>query len=369
MFDQFPTNIVFVQKDLNKWKNRIDINDAIKMESVFEQLDSGTDNWIFQTYALLLKAGLNVEIVENFVPNALCIAHYDHLKTPPPFNSYVVSVKADRDRTFTCQSEIIQSPSSKECELNFFLPHWPQPNLIARDESRGSEIKRIGYFGEAKYLPPRFKSTEFIEKLKKMGIEFVEKSHNPDWADYSDIDIVFAVRDATPHYLASKPASKLVNAWLAKCPALVGEEPIFNYYKKSDLDYFQVISESDFFKALNRLISQPSIYTAMVNNGIERVNEVDRNAVLQVWVNTINTKIIPDYESWLRRSKLSKIIQCHLQRFRKRIRGHLNDVGFNQATGEPMDRTTMLRKILWLIFDRYAWKQYSARKQYFKNHR
>ncbi|MFT5760217.1 MAG: hypothetical protein ACI9LM_005001 [Alteromonadaceae bacterium] len=107
----------------------------------------------------------------------------------------------------------------------------------------------------------------------------------------------------------------------------------------------------------------------MVNNGIERANEVDRNAVLQVWVNTINTKIIPDYESWLRRSKLSKIIQCHLQRFRKRIRGHLNDVGFNQATGEPMDRTTMLRKILWLIFDRYAWKQYSARKQYFKNHR
>jgi hypothetical protein len=47
------------------------------------------------------------------------------------------------------------------------------------------------------------------------------------WHDYSTDDLVLAVRDLTEKDALVKPASKLVNAWIAGVPALLGPEPAF----------------------------------------------------------------------------------------------------------------------------------------------
>lgn len=366
ILEKNSTKIVFVQKDLKKWKKLTDLKNVTELEKALVHLDSGVDCWIFQTYVFLLKAGVNVEIVDYFIPNALCIAHFDNLLTPPPSSAYVVSVKGDRDRTFTCQSEIIQSPYSKEHSLNYFIPHWPQPNLTIRDVNRGTTIKTLGYFGLKKYIPHRFRTPEFIEGLKAMGIKFIVKEQYPDWADYSNVDVVFAIRDGSPYYLASKPASKLVNAWFAGCPALLGQEPVFNYYKKSDLDFIQTTSVEDVLCALRKLVAEPDLYQAMIDNGSGRLCEVNHNAITQIWIDTFTNEIIPDYHKWLKKSAINKSISSYIQRIRKFVRGHLYDVGFDQSTGYPMDRTSRLRKGLWLLFDSYARREYQARKTFFK---
>ncbi|MGJ8694438.1 MAG: hypothetical protein ACSHW0_18365 [Thalassotalea sp.] len=358
--------IFFVQRDLNKWKEKVDFTDIDALEHSLDILDTAPDGWIYQTYVLLKKRGFNVDISDHFIADEICIAHYDNLHTSPPANSYAVAVRGDRDRSFICSFELIQSPSGKEYNKNIYVPHWPQLNLIPRESNRCNKIERIGYFGEKKYLPQRFQSESFNLALKSLGVELVVRDTFEQWSDYSNIDAVLAVRDGNPYYLASKPVSKLVNAWLAGCPALLGKEPIFNHYRQSALDFIEVDTAEDVLDAIYRLQNDSLLYENMRINGLKRAIEVDHDAVATNWITVINEEIIPDYNLWLKKPDIVKKLTLFSQQLRKKIRGHLYDVGLNHETGKAEDRTSLLRKIIWFLFDRFAWTEYKKRKMYFK---
>lgn len=365
VLEQLAETVFFVQKDLQKWRSRADVNNPRECLTALRYLDSGADCWVFQTYSRLKSAGYDVEIVEEFVPGRICIAHYDHLRRRPDYNSYIVSVKADRDRTFTCHSEIIQSPYSKEIDNNYFIPHWPQPSLIQRDEKRANNITNVGYFGESKYIPNRFKSKMFLEKLANLGIHFRVIDEKSLWNDYSDIDVVFAIRDGAPYYLASKPASKLVNAWLAGCPAIVGSEPVFSYYKRSNQDFIEASSVEDVLIALQTLKDNPAKYQEMRDNAKNRALEFSSQIIENSWVETINKRIVPDFVEWRKCSSMNKKLFMLIQVIRKKIRGHLCDVGYDQSLGIPRDRTRWSRKLLWRLFDDFAFNEYKKRQKFF----
>lgn len=66
----------------------------------------------------------------------------------------------------------------------------------------------------------------FAARLEALGVAFdvVHKGRAQDWRDYREADVVVAVRPFDSSLHAAKPPSKLINAWLAGVPALLGAE-------------------------------------------------------------------------------------------------------------------------------------------------
>ena len=293
--------IHFVFRDLDRhWPDLANGEPLPSPPDLVARCRTGPDNWIIQGYAELARRGLPVRLGTEFRPGEVCVAHYDHIAPSPALaDSFVISVRADRPRTFVSDWQVIQSPSSGLTRRDYYIPHYPQSNLIPRDSSRPARVQTVGYMGELKNVAARFRSPEFGEDLARLGAKLVIRGHG-SWHDFSDIDLVLAVRDGTRHFLASKPATKLTNAWLAGVPALVGDEPAFAHIREGPLDYIHVSTQQDVLNAVARLNEDPDLYLAMVENGRLRGREYTRDRITDLWVEFLFNVIPPSYEAWLR---------------------------------------------------------------------
>ena len=100
------------------------------------------------------------------------------------------------------------------------------------------------------------------DELRRRGIELVidavdyrgaaTDAARLRWADYSDVDLVLAVRPPIGTH-TDKPASKLYNAWRAGVPALLGPEPAFRELYTDTLDYVEVSTVDEALAAIDRL--------------------------------------------------------------------------------------------------------------------
>jgi hypothetical protein len=81
----------------------------------------------------------------------------------------------------------------------------------------------------------------------------------------------------------SKPATKLVNAWQAGVPALLGPEQAFQELRRSELDYLEVASVAEAREAVLQLRRDPGLYRAMVENGLRRGEEFAPEALVPRW--------------------------------------------------------------------------------------
>ncbi|NJN01339.1 MAG: glycosyltransferase family 1 protein [Leptolyngbyaceae cyanobacterium SL_1_1] len=274
----------------------------------FSQVTSHTApiNWALQTFLYLKRKGLDVHLTSNYVPNQICIVPYDFLSTRGFIsNAYVVACQYDRGRPQICHQRIVQNKLNVIDKTDHFIPHWPQPNLIPRDPSRGFALKNLGYKGREYNLASPFKQPDFLKQLEAMEIALSFSNSNSDlrgawqdWNSYQEIDVILAVRNSPPYHLDFKPASKLVNAWMAGCPALLGPEPAYQQLRQSELDYIEVQNPDDIISALQRLKQDSSLYEAMVKNGLHRAKEFTPDKICDRWQDVLAGPITQGYEQW-----------------------------------------------------------------------
>jgi hypothetical protein len=264
------------------------------------RISDGETSWILQTYLRiengLRELGFRVTISGSFSLGSINIAHRDSLNRwfGPYLKNYIVCVRADRPASTVCNWEILQNGLSGGAKGTSFVPSWPQPGLLKRNPERGHSLHRAAYFGRLGTTSSWLTSPAFLESLSRMGIQF--RLDNCEWHDYSEVDFLIAHRQEAPCMLLYKPASKLINAWLAGVPALLSDEPAFRELRRTELDYFIVNSESDAIRAVTALRSQPRLYDAMVANGFKRAEEFTVDATRKRWVQTVQDEIVPDAE-------------------------------------------------------------------------
>jgi hypothetical protein len=314
-FAPLPYPVYFVCKDVERWRDLIDREElSTDIAALYERCLSVPDIWSAQPYITLKHLGLNVHLVSDYIPGKICIIPSDNLITRDrPFNSYVVACRADRGRPEICEQRLVINELNVIDSTDHYLPHWPQPNLVPRHPGRGSQVKTLVFKGMERNLAAPFKSSEFQEKLQAIGIQFVISSEEPtrqfqEWADYSQADVVLAVRNNTEYDLTVKPALKLINAWLAGCPAILGPEPAYQAIRRSDLDFFEVRTLDEVIAALQRLQNDPALYAAMVENGFQRVQEFTTEQVARRWHEVLSGSIAQGYEKWQRQSFLQKTL-------------------------------------------------------------
>ncbi len=180
------------------------------------------------------------------------------------------------------------------------------------------------YKGREYNLAHWFRTTAFAEELARLGVRFQingiaseEADAKVAWNDYSACDLALAARNLTEVDALAKPASKLVNAWQAGVPALLGPEPAFRRLRRSELDYIEVVLPEDVIAAVARLKDNPSLYRAMIKNGSERAKDFSTERIIGRWVDVLSGPIARAYDAW--RQELPGV---HLVRFALRIPRH-----------------------------------------------
>lgn len=227
-----------------KWPELVSDPHPFAPDECPERIISGRDCWIILTWARLCAVDCPFEPVLSCraVDNAVCVFHWDDA-TPAQgvHRCFAVVVQADRPHPALSDLTVMQNGLVEEQDLCRKIPLWPQPGLIPRNPARRTRLEVISYFGSDQYEPHFVKTDAFQEALRQRGVRFANRFQGT-WHDYENVDAVLAIRDCPPVVMATKPASKLINAWKARVPAMLGPEPAYRELRRSPLDFLETDS-------------------------------------------------------------------------------------------------------------------------------
>ncbi len=276
-----------------------DLEAIRSVDSVADRVRSGVDVWIVSTFIELREAardlGFDVACAAAFPPGQPAVAHWDDLRfARRHWRSYVAAVRADRPPVRVAPWQIVQTPLQAG-EGAVHIPSWPQPGLVPRDAARAG-IASLGYFGRTPSLPGFVREAAFRDALAARGIAFHADEAN--WRDYSATDVAFALREEPAVRMATKPGAKLVNAWRAGVPAIVGLEPVYAAMCASPLDFLEASNAAATLAALDRLRGEPGLYEAMVAQGRSRAAEFSRDAIRARWIAFLSGPFLEGWQRW-----------------------------------------------------------------------
>ena len=260
--------------------------------------------WILQTYLRLREAGYSVSISDTLPERGLLVLlpepeirrAFDAQFTRAHRHLLLVTVRADvtEYRSLLGDADIVQNGRFADESRVFFVPHWPQPGLLPRDQRRGARIENIVFKGGFGSLLSDFRSDRWHDYLAAHDLSFHIASAEtegaiPNWHDYRTADLNLAVRPPYNDggFRCEKPASKLVNAWLAGVPSLLGAEYAFRELRTSSLDYIEVTSVDEAIAAVERLRTIPDLYTRMVQHGRRRARDFTPERITDRWAEVL----------------------------------------------------------------------------------
>jgi hypothetical protein len=290
-------SINFVHSNIKFWQDALseDLSN-LSLSELAPRFVRGRDVWIMQTYINLIKNGVFVTLSDNLLKDSINILHYDDMKFYDLSGKFfVVTVRADRDPVFLSNIDIVQNKSSVFFKNNYYIPHWPQPGLLMRDSCRRSKLENIAYIGNKENIDDFYTSKWFQKNLESMGMRLVIQDER--WWDYRNVDIVLAIRTGTNFFLSTKPPSKLVNAWMAGCPAILGPESGYRELKLSDDDYFEARCPEDVLAILKILRNNPDQVARMRDNGLKRAEMFRVDSIVQKWVQFLHGPVPEIYDS------------------------------------------------------------------------
>lgn len=282
----------------------------------------GIYTWTIQTALRLKRAGLACELTAKLPADGIVLAHRDCMSvdgeriTAGP-ERLLINLAADIGLYSPANLQVVQNQTQARFFQNCHcILLWPEPGLVPRDPARGDRFENIAYIGNEKSIAPEMRNGDFANRMSTLGFAWIPKTgqfHYNDpstyriggaWSDYRAIDAVCAVRRFIPRTAGSafdhKPPSKLINAWIAGVPAILGHESAFRALRRDPLDYVEVCSVEETLAALTGLRESTERRRAMRDNGWARVPEVNAAAIERRWLQFIEEVAVPAYYRWVR---------------------------------------------------------------------
>ena len=274
--------------------------------------------WLFQTWAEV-RDRTHAVLSTNLPDEGIVITLSNFL--PPAFraskNQFIAAVAADFLPHPGTQLQILQNAAhARRLPGSIFMPHWPQPNLIPRNPTRDDRFETLAYFGDSQNLAPEIQSQEFQKELQiRSGLRL--EIRPPDcWHDYSDIDVVLAVRDFSRASHLHKPATKLYNAWIAGVPLVSGHESAIGAEGVDGLDHIRTDSPLNLLECLERLKNDIPLRKRLVSEGQKKTAARNRDAVRELWMDLLVDRLPRSYGRWHSSTSMSRRLFYLSQRSR-----------------------------------------------------
>lgn len=316
----FVTFYTAVEKDLRR-AARFD------PDRDWEEFAGGAERvWILQTYLRLKGAGYPVQISSDIPGDGIVVLHRQSeleyfsrrfLRFP-----ITVTTNADTGVYRWADAEIVQDPTKAAPGRAYYVPFWPQPGLLPRSQNRGSVIHKVGFKGSHGRLDPAFTSDDWLQFLRHRNVEWDYDVRIQDaygvpkgrlrWNNYSDLDLVIGLGWLKLPQQIHKPPNRLVNAWLAGVPAILGPEPAFRALRRSELDYIEVETYEDAKRAVDFLLNHPDRYEAMIDNGRKRAAEFTTDRIVRRWAEVLFEVLPRVLRNW--RSRLARVVPVRMRR-------------------------------------------------------
>ena len=281
-------------------------------EQVAERAVDGVDVWTVRTAYEFRKRGVSITISDRPDPRAINVTHVSSLgRRNRGLVAFWLAARADGHDNELANYLLLQNRSSVSRLPHGEVQHWLQPNLKPRDPARGDRIEVLSYKGVPRNIDAAFSSDAFRARLAGLGVRLdLGEAHRNGlgaiWSDYRHTDLVLAVRNLTIYDADRKPASKLLNAWFADVPALLGPEVAFTEIGRPGIDYRVIRSPNDVLTAVADLKENPRKYRAMIEAGRNRRQAFDDDAVARKWFDLVNGPIGEAFDAWIRRPALSR---------------------------------------------------------------
>lgn len=272
-------------------------------------------NWTLQTYLRLKDSDFPCFLSATMPTEGIVVAHRyslpDDLK--PTTKLLMVCLQADKARHPYAQLHVVQNPlddvfrQGRALWPGEYLPLWPQPGLIPRDPTRGSRFENIAYVGRERELAPELQGSSWQENLKALGLRWQILSSKEQWHNYREVDAIVAVRSFHRQSSYSwKPPSKLVNAWHAGVPAILGRESAYQSERQSELDYLEVRTPAEAIAVLKRLQDDRAWRHAIMENSRVRAEELKPEKLVERWRKFLLETAVPAWERWSSSSSLTQ---------------------------------------------------------------
>lgn len=277
--------------------------------------------WVAQTYFYLKRLGFDCVPSRTIPEEGILLADWDTMNQffRPLDRVMLISARSDGMYHPSAHFNILHNPSLCEQDRNsiwnpHFVPHWPMPGLIRRNPERGLSPRTVAYIGHPSQLAPELQAPEWGERLRSIGLDWVNIESPYLWHDLSAVDVIVAARKFDGHPYLGKGANKLFNAWHAGIPAVLSPEVGFLAERRSELDFLLARNVDEAFEAVKRLKESPDLYRAMVANGAERSRDHSIEKTADRWVRFFNDVAFPEYPRWSAYSLAWKR-SLHLRRY------------------------------------------------------
>ncbi len=298
--------------------------------------------WTVLSYLQLRDRGLPVRLVSECPGEGIVVTHADFLegefpggrRAAPSARRMVVAIKQER----LLSKELVRwghfwvvqnrSDTLRRWPLpmlirTFAVAHWPQPALIPRDKSRGPVFENAAFVGNRVELHSDFH--DWGGQLSALGLSW-KIVPRAEWNDFSRIDVVVAVRPDPGFPYPNRPGSRLVNAWAAGVPAVLGPELYYRRLRRSPLDYLEAKSAKEALACLERLRNDRPLREDMAEHGRERAREFTPEKIAGHWERFFLDTAVPCFRAWERSALTRRLFDLRMKLFSDR-RVPYNPVG------------------------------------------
>lgn len=268
--------------------------------------------WTLQTYMILKEVGFQSTYSKTLKRNTINIAHVDTLKRiGPQKDCYVVAITADKRPVMWSNYEIVQNMNQIKSKKQVYVTHWPQPGLIPRKD-RQDQIRTVAYAGDP--LNNCLKQTPIQEDLKLLGLTYKDIDQN-NWNDFSQIDLLLAIRSFDGEEYHDKPASKLINGWLADVPVISSCDSAYRQIANPGQDYILVQSYNELIEAIKGLANNRLLYQNLIQNGRLKREKYTRELIAESWRNILVHQIKSDYQAWSMAPRIVRTVKYRIDKF------------------------------------------------------
>jgi hypothetical protein len=269
-------------------------------------------SWTLQTYLRLCERNYPCRLVESIPREGIVVVHRGDLdfNRTPTANCIFVTTLGDGGWHPYAQVQIVQNPNQLESsDRTFFMHHWTQPGLIPRNEDRGNAFENVGYFGHPDQLADLLHKTEWEQFLDEYDLNWIPVHEDADrQSDYSDIDLIVAIRGFDGRLYDYKPATKLHNAWLAGVPAILGPESAYRAERRNEGDYLEARTYDELRDYVVTLKRRPELRRTLREQAEANRARINPDEKARQWWRLLRGPVEDIYEQWRSRSVFGRTV-------------------------------------------------------------